>query len=260
MYNQEHMKRSVLRDFDENCEKAFHRFFHNYLYPNLSVVSFEQSLDMSEQIAGIDTWITGKNNKRIAIDEKIAAHYLNTNKSNFVLELITPYGHKGWFINDDLKTDVYLFGWGRLQKNRFPVYNTYDKNDYFKHMDYEDITGVYLLFLEKSKLRDYFTSKGLDSDTLYAFANDCRNKTPNGENKSFKLFDSDNKLLFGVRDAFCSGQLQEKPVNIVVRQELLFKLSFHSYFLTVNNLFTVKKPVIRMNEIDKYFTYIFERS
>ena len=259
---------SVLRKFDVDCEQNFHKFLLNHLYPNMkNIISFHNAKDKEEQIKGIDiSVISGKENYKgnsYTIDEKLAAHYLNCKKSNFVLELVTPNGGKGWFLNDDLETDIYLFCWGRLGNGTI-IFDNEKRNNLFKNMKYEDIAGVYALFIQKSTIRRFFAYYGLTADILYNIAVDCRKKTPNRCNASFSFnkLHKDyvpresykwNNYLTYIRDIFCSGGLVERPVVIVIEQPLLFRFAFQKLFVTKDRIFTIKRAVNNMNILDYYF-------
>lgn len=214
-----------LRKYDVSVEKYFANYLQQYLYPRLGVDSFQPVFTRDLQYAGVDVFVEN-NGKQYAIDEKLAAHYMNTAKDNFVLELVTPKGNKGWFVDDEKQTDIYAFIWGRLNEVKFPVRKDERKTDYFKRMYQEDITGAFVLFVKRKKLLDYFSRHGYSPEFLYRIGLSFRSM-PRNKGVHWKLLcDRKGKQLEGVKGVVYSSYLFECPVNIVLQQRLLQELSF----------------------------------
>ena len=188
----------LLRKQDTNAEHCFSSYLQKYLYPKLELDSFCRTDFYKDQIGGVDVWLE-KHGHCLAVDEKLAAHYLNTKKDNFVLELVTPKGNPGWFLNDDLKTDVYAFIWGRLDEKKFPFQQNERRNDYFKTMKETDITGALVMFIRKSALRNWFAQKGFTSDFLYKSAVSMRRMPTKKKIRWKTMKDRNGKELYGVK-------------------------------------------------------------
>ena len=212
---------SKIRKFDVESERNFSSFLQENLYSNLENCSFEVVDDWRRQVSGIDIVLT-INGKKINVDEKLAAQYLNTEKSNFVLELVTPEGGKGWFVNDNLQTDIYAFIWGSLNAKKFPIQHNEERTDYFKNFAREDITAAEVMFFEKRLLQSFFSMFGYSADKLYRIALEMRERYSDSNKMEWKyLLDKENRKLFGVKGIVYSPFLEEKPVCIVLCPKFL---------------------------------------
>lgn len=231
---------SKIRKYDVEAERNFSLFLQRNLYPNLANCSFEVVNDKRRQISGIDI-ILDKNGKKINIDEKLAAQYLNTEKANFVLELITPEGGKGWFLNDNLDTDIYAFIWGSLDSKKFPIQHNEKRTKYFRNFEQKDIRTTEVMFFEKRILRYFFYFFGYTADKLYQMALNMRKKyTFSVRTEWENLLDTNHKKLFGVEGVAYSPLLKERPVCIVLNPKFLNNFYLKKFIISEGSFREIK--------------------
>lgn len=104
---------------DSRNEILMNDFMRTYYYSKLknsdgSKVDPDYISDESEQAQGIDV-VFVRNRKKYVIDEKAQLDYICNEAGplpTFALELLNSSSGKiGWFINDELKTEYYMFIW-----------------------------------------------------------------------------------------------------------------------------------------------------
>ncbi len=215
-------KKSNFED-DLKKEAIMNEFMKQFYYAKLqnsnrSPVKVDYFLDKTHQDQGIDV-VYFLNNKEYIIDEKAQLDFVFREKGpykTFALELLnSSSGNIGWFINDKLKTEYYMFIWPHAEKE--PL--TADKIEY-----------AYYALVSKAKLRAEIENKYLDKNHLYEYAQrmasekfgeevyDEKTKELKGYRYKGDVFDDHVYLYFTVNK-------EELPVNLVVRKEIIEKLA-----------------------------------
>ena len=169
-------------------------------------------VDKEGQLKGIDVYLTsekyGLDNAKV--DIKSAVKYSNRYLSTFSLEL-SFIGYRGdertgWFLNDNLETEYYLFLYPRSQK--------YYTDMIFK----DDIDYIDYYLVKKEDLVKFFQSRGYDKERLMEVSDEMRKEfAESGKDKIIRDSGSEN-FHFTL-----SGKLAEQPVNAVVKRQVYEK-------------------------------------
>lgn len=199
------MKKSLFAS-DFTSEKEVSKFLEIYFYKTNFVKDFHRYTSKDEQLKGKDVRFTFGRFKEIIVDEKSQSHYVNKNLPTFAFEIQYIGGKKelktGWFVDKEKETQYYLLIWIRANKSWG-----------FKE---EDITCLDCILLDREKIRDYLTDKGIDFSSIFEICSIIRK---NGKNKKQKDFD------YGDSYFFLTKRLVEEPINIVVKKDALSNLS-----------------------------------
>lgn len=203
---------SKIRKYDESFEKYVGEFLDRYFYPCFEAEFKRNQID-SLQWKGIDVITTNTDGEKSNIDEKSAAHYVNSDLRTFAFEVsFLNRGNSlnmGWLLNKELKTDYYLLSWVYANEQKFPYRqqemqpNGYPKTvitDYFKYLTTEDITAMDIVVIEKEVVRN---SIDLSDEEIMDISTSMREKQLRFKShKGYKFV-----LSLG---------LSEQPVNILL--------------------------------------------
>ncbi len=173
----------------------------------------------------------------VNIDEKAQVDYLKSPLPTYVLELgFTSAAGKretGWFINDGLLTDLYLFVW---------PYADADK----RTLSVEDVTRCECMTVPKAALRRALGEEGWTAANLEKLdAALCAEKPFKGSHplKDVRCV----KAWEGVEDvpgvkACRSNHLAEDPVNLVVRKDFLARFATGHYMVYPSVVEVMERP------------------
>lgn len=181
------------------------------------VTDYKRITDIEEQKKGIDVIYT-QNGTTFRVDEKAQMDYIYSEKPlpTFSLEILNGSSNAmGWFVNDELKTEYYMFIWPHADGKPLSV----DRIEY-----------AYYVLINKKKLRNEVEIRfKKDKSQLLEYARrmtkgkmgeEVRDKS--GECIGFRYkqdgFDDDGYLYYTLSKA-------ERPVNLVVRRCWLEKIS-----------------------------------
>lgn len=225
---------------DLRGEKIIGEFLDKNLYARIRAttgVIFDRVTDLQQQLQGIDVAIQ-KNG--IYIDEKVQLDYINKNLPTncFEISFIGPDGSEkqGWFVNKNLMTTHYLIVW--------PFADLQDANK--QNLTYEKITKLQCILISKAKLLYFLNVKGFSSERMKAISDEMRHEKKTKvkyPNESFYFVHTLTKT--------------EKPVNIVVKKDVLLALASHVYEVTKDKLITltqeeVMRLIMQSRQIRKY--------
>ena len=228
-----------LRNQDMKAEEQLGEFMDVYFYSRLNSkggteLSFTRVKDKETQLEGVDIVIE-VDGKRMTIDEKASIYYSNAMIPTFAFELdsiqkgnVEPV--EGWFVNDNLATEYYMLIWPNVKCVK------QDKQWIRKDINClkkDDFTIVEAFLIPKQGIRMELERRGYDKNRLLSYAQKMRN-TYSGQNTVQKeKIDAEMEFSF-------SGQLAEKPVNIVIRKRLLQKLAKGVYLISADGYAVVK--------------------
>ena len=284
-----------LYNLDIRAERIVGKFLEKYFYPNCrAFTNVKRCYDRDSQYAGIDVSLYDKDLKReILIDEKTDGHYFNSvDLTTFVLELSyhakDDYEYKrrpGWFVNDNLKTDMYLFSWVSLDKEKYNVVHFRKSTDYFKKFEENDIHSVVAILCSKQELQNYFAANGYDKKNLDDLSWDAfwvsmaylyKLKHPGDKNYADCCAESKEKYgevvwtinpkgnlfvrklnLPGTYSLFCSFTLAEKPVTVSIERNL--QLSFAHKIAYIRKDMYVEFPPLKNLDVATNFCHYCRR-
>lgn len=198
------LNQSKLRKGDEDGEKEVGIYLDEKFY-QIYVTNFNSIDDIKAQISGVDTTFI-LDDKSIICDEKVALNYINKPLNSFSLELMfTNRAGKrniGWFVDKEKVTTHYLLCYiTKCDVDRLPKKC--------------DIKEMEIILISKKSLLEFLNRNGYDYDTLTRKALNIYE----GKDKYFGNMYEDG-YKFSKSDKFV-----ESPVNILVKKDVLIRLS-----------------------------------
>ncbi len=229
-----------LRYQDIKAEKSLADFMDEYLYSRMhtnngSPLRFTRMQDKESQLKGIDVCIE-TDDKRIYIDEKSSLYYSNAMIPTFAFELDSiQRGHsepvEGWFINDGLLTEYYMLIWPNIKCEIRD--KTWVRKD-IGVLRKEDFTIVEAMLIPKLELRKRIESYGYDKDRLVEYAKRLRQLYESENSQKEEKINDEVKIMY-------SGRLAEKPINLVIRKEVLKESAKKIYLISQDGYATIKE-------------------
>lgn len=187
---------------DKRLEELFGEWLDTHFYATGAIshiTKIQRINDAEYQKKGVDV-VLQTNNSKLIIDEKATLHYVNKNIPTFAFELLNrTSGAQGWLFNHSYFTTHYLLAWP----------NAVNPNSI---MNAEDFTYADIMLIERAALISLLAEKGLTEETLVEKVSFY---LPRVTRESFKF-----ELVPGI-NLFFTEWLSEKPVNIVVKKNLL---------------------------------------
>ena len=212
-------------EMDRKNEILMNRFMRIYYYSKLinsdgSKVKSEYISDESRQKQGVDV-ILLRDQKKYVIDEKAQLDYIYNADgplNTFSLELLSSAsGNIGWFINDKLRTEYYMFIWPHADGRLISV---------------NDIEYAHYALVERSRLKKKLEREYLSMGGLLEYAVKLSEGNLKGAIEQFnKLyykdspFDNNAYLVFTKEPSDAKKGKVEKPVNLVVKKTLIEKIA-----------------------------------
>ena len=137
---------------------------------------------------------------------------------------------EGWFVNDELKTEYYMLIWPNVKCKetdgkwiRIPV-SEITKNDF---------TIVEAMMIRKRDIRAALEQKGYDRSHLLEYARRMREMYASISKRQDDEIEDGLKLIF-------SGQLAEKPINLVINKGLLWNVAQRVYLISADGYASIK--------------------
>lgn len=183
---------------DQRKEQLLGQWLDIHLYNKYTqkYKSIERIIDKSLQKKGIDVRVTTFDNRIINIDEKCSMHYINEDLPTFAFEILnSTSGNKGWLYNNDLKTDYYLLCWPHSDDITIP--------------SAESFTYIEAMYIERKKVSQLLEDNNIFEDDLIKTTREHLGKNEKRIN-----------LAKGI-NLYFNYSLYEKPVNVVIKKELL---------------------------------------
>lgn len=227
------------RNQDMRAEQCLGEFMDAYFYSQLrsksgKALRFTRMSDRESQLDGIDVCIESEGRKML-VDEKASIYYSNIMIPTFAFEIDSiQEGHiepvPGWFINDELQTEYYMLIWPNIKCVRQGDY--WVRKD-IRNLEKDDFTIIEAMLVRKADIRDALEKRGFNKKRFIEYARKIRNSCSKEEVKK------EEKLADGVKIAF-SGQLAEKPINLVIQKRLLKELAQGVYLISSDGYATIK--------------------
>ena len=227
------------RNQDMRAEQQLGEFMDRYFYSQLkdrngNSLNYTRMSDKESQMNGVDVCIELESRKML-IDEKATLYYSNAMIPTFAFELDSiQKGHsepvQGWFVNDELQTEYYMLIWPNVKC--IQQGNQWIRKD-IKSLGKNDFTIIEAMLVRKTDIRHALKRIGCDRRHLLKYAKDIRKLCSDENVKREKDLTGDVKVSF-------SGQLAEKPVNLVIQKKLLKKLAQGIYLISSDGYATIK--------------------
>ena len=204
---------------DKKKEKLMNEFMLAHYYSKLSnldgtSIQVEIIGDKEMQKQGVDVVYT-RDSRKYIVDEKAQIDYITNPIPTFALEILnSASGKVGWFINDELKTEYYMFIWPKAEQRNI------QKIDDIKYADYA--------LVEKKRLVDEVEAMQITSDKLLAYARSLAEEKLDGAyEKNNRLYYKEPPFDEGIYLVYTKppqGDVDgkvERPVNLVVIKSAL---------------------------------------
>lgn len=227
------------RNQDMRAEQHLGEFMDTNFYSRLkdrngNSLNYTRMSDKESQMNGVDVCIELEG-RRILIDEKATMYYSNAMIPTFAFELDSVQeGHsepvQGWFVNDKLQTEYYMLIWPNVKCIQRG--NQWIRID-IKNLEKDDFTIIEAMLVRKTDIRSALEEKGYDRKYLLEYARRIRSLYSNDDARKEEKLTDDVKISF-------SGQLAEKPINLVIRKEFLKNLAKRIYLIASDGYATIK--------------------
>ena len=225
------------RPADSRAEAAVGEFLDANFYPAVMPrlgCSWRRVDDAARQVAGVDVEVRLAGGLLLAVDEKSQVDYLASPLPTFVLELgftgRDGRRQQGWFLNDELKTDAYLFVWPRADVAK-------------RELSAARILRCECMTVPRAGLRRELEAAGWGRERLARLERAvCEGPWPHSHSVPFSQ--AENGAAEGAAPrgpAECAGpdvdgvkvsrspRLAENPVNLVVKKEFLLRCATGHY-------------------------------
>lgn len=221
------------------AEQVLGEFMDEFFYSRLRTkdgnpIRYKRMIDYSSQMDGIDVCIE-MDDREIIIDEKASIYFSNAMIPTFAFELDSlQEGHEnpveGWFVNDDLKTEYYMLIWPNVKCNEMD--GKWIRKPLSKITKF-DFTIVEAMMIKKKDIRSLLKDKGYDKPHLLEYAKRIRNVNSGIETRYDENLDDGLKITF-------SGQLAEKPINLVINKSILWNVAQRVYLISADGYASIK--------------------
>lgn len=227
------------RDQDMRAERMLAGFMDACFYEKATArskgaMTFRRIVDREVQMKGVDVCVETKNG-RMLIDEKASIYYSNTMLPTFAFELDSiQEGHAapvpGWFVNDALLTEYYMLIWPNVKcRQQDGKWVRKEIGSIVR----DDFTIVEAMLIGRADIRAELERIGYGAERLLACAQRLRSAHRGASTKQDVQLTDDLKLSF-------SAQLAERPVNLVIRRELLRRLAKGIYLIAADGYAQIK--------------------
>lgn len=207
---------------DLSQEQIMSLYLDNHLYNSGIFERAERTPNKPEQKKGCDIILTSKfwGIEDCLVDEKAQMTYFNKDQATFAFELLyrkkedngTYSSRVGWFIDSGRATEAYLLVW--------PFSDSKFKTGKISNLVYDDIAGIRYLIVRKEKIKKYLANKFLTDKKLLYTAKDIYYKRTQLTNGRFLPVNWDSDVYFTQ-----STELDERPVNLVIKRDILWLLA-----------------------------------
>lgn len=227
------------RKTDMHAEEQLGRFMDIYFYSKIkskdgSPVSFERYVDKKMQLSGVDVRLN-VGNQEFLIDEKASIYYSNTMLPTFAFELdsIQKTGGApvtGWFVRDDLVTQYYMLIWPNTKCKNI---NGEWRRTPLGEIEFSDFTIIEAMLIRKDDIFDFLQRNNLAKSHLLEYAKRLR-ATHGKKNEKIDV-QLENRLSITF-----SGQIPEKPINLIIRREKLKEIAKQVYLISQDGFARIK--------------------
>jgi hypothetical protein len=211
--------------YDLLAEAEVGKFLDKYFYMNYTN-DFHRFSNKNEQLKGKDVSFTIDDLNNIVVDEKSQGNYVNKNLPTFAFEVAYTKPGKGfrigWLLDSNKESQYYFLIWIWAKKE--------------KEYKAEDISKLRCLLIEKEMIKIFLEKEGLIFNKIPDITKLIREKDNQGKQ---------DWINFGNFYFFYSKNLAEKPINVVIKRNILEKLALLDIEVT-RNYVNIKRKVIEI--------------
>ena len=208
---------------DMNKERLIHLFVENHYYSKLensdgTRARVEYYYDQLMQKNGVDL-ILSIDNEEYIIDEKSQTDsiFKDEPKPSFALELLNSNSNNiGWFVNDVLRTEYYMFFWPHADEKP-AKFGSVEDVKYIEYVDYA--------LVNRNRLKEYILEHYCGTEALLDYAHKLSNGELEKTEEKDKIIKYKEKPFDDKVYLTYSYTLKEKPVNLVVKREIIEQIS-----------------------------------
>ena len=206
-----------MRDYKEsvNGEQAVHEFLCKHLYDKIFKSDYVTVVNKEAQKMGIDYVVYRKNDEPFTVDEKAQVNYINKPRDTFSFEISYLNIHKevvdGWLIKNTIHPTYYALIW---------IWDS--KEDNKSKLKTSDINTVECMFISNLNLQKFIRSCGFTDKILREFSEQMRKSS--GNQRRYYAYLNSRKFVL-------TNMLPEKPVNIILDKDVLYKICTVDYMV-----------------------------
>ena len=227
------------RQQDMRAEAELGKFMDENFYSRLkgkngTPLKFERVVNVNTQKKGVDVIISSPD-RSMLIDEKASFYYSNLMIPTFAFEIDSiQKGHDkpiaGWFINDELLTQYYMLIWPNVKCEKEKNGDKWIRKN-LNMIKKEDFTIVEAMLIDKSDIRQKLDEEGFSKEYLIEYAKLIRKGAVLNEKEKDPFKNTERSLAKSIKVIY-SGQLAEKPINLVIAKSLLKKVAKGIYLIS----------------------------
>lgn len=232
------------RPQDMRAEQELAKFMDENFYDRLTLkpghegqtISHERIQDKGTQLQGIDVILT-VGEKRYLIDEKASLYYSNVMIPTFAFEIsfFNPSSNsisEGWFVKNGQQTEYYMLIWPNVKCVQKGTDKAWVRKD-IKHLEKTDFTIVEAMLVKKSSVIEYFAKKDWSISRIVGYADQFRKRCNNASEKKSEVLSAEPDENDPVKIEY-SGMLAEKPINLVLRKNVLKEMASGVYLISAD--------------------------
>lgn len=209
------------RKQDMQTERQVAAFLDEHLYQDMSTFSSYHRTDtLEEQLSGSDIILSTQDKllNDAIVDEKVAISRANTYLGTFSLELSflnkKDKRMEGWLLDEGKATTHYLFGW--ITNADIPYLEEKKRYDHHQ-LTKDNIHRLQWAIVSRKSIMSFLEERGWTIEKLARQDNAIRKR-------GYLL--RPHEFINDVSFAF-SPQLQEQPINILLKKQTYFSLATH---------------------------------
>lgn len=192
---------------DKRKEELFGVWLDSHFYPKFkeSYKSITRNTDVLLQKRGVDVIVETLTGTILYVDEKATLQYINKRIPTFAFEIMnTSSGAQGWLYNPAYLTHYYLLAWPNASDEGIP--------------DAESFFDTEVMSIRRSRVIELLCDSGLTESRISELVEGYSRRL--SENNRFEI-------AKGITLNF-NLSLAEKPINVVVKKELISKYADYS--------------------------------
>ena len=217
---------------DNEISPFLDEFFYNKPF-NLGTISksvtFQRVTDKELQNKGVDGYLKDG----IAVDEKIATHYVNSKLNTFAFEMSYVKNNKildGWLFGDKYsETIYYVLGYVECK-------NVKEKD--WRNIKRDNIEQIDLIFVKKESIHNFLRLFDITKENYLEQSQNIREYLVKNKTKFIEKNTETNRISWILSQ---KNNYNEEPLNILIDKSNLCELAQYCFKVTRNQIKMVDK-------------------